>query len=418
MTAAADGPATPTATETVEALAARLAEATLALVDVRSPSWEETAALEHCAARLAEAGVPLRWGPERDGLLFGHLAAPGDGAKPLVILAGHVDTVPEQGNLPGRIADGKVHGLGSTDMKGADAVIVELHAGLWADRDTLACRVGGILFAREELPFGDSALTPLLAHEGALAADDAALLGGSRAVDADLGVVMEPTSGKIQAGCLGNLNATWKFTGRNAHSARPWQGENALDAIGAALTRLAGVEVIQHEFAGLPYAECITATGVRGGVARNVVPGEAEIDVNFRYPPGMSAEDADAKLRAHTAGLGELEIVGHAPSGAVTVDGPLAQRLIALTGEAPEPKQAWTPVAELTIAGVDAVNFGPGDPPLAHQVDEYVRIDGLVHAYETLETLVRHGAGSPGVVQASGPGTAQTDETPDGEASA
>ena len=122
--------------------------------------------------------------------------------------------------------------------------------------------------------------------------------------------------------------------------------------------------------------------------------GVAEIDVNYRYPPGKSAADAEAQLRSLTGGLGQLEIIGHAPSGAVTVDGPLAQLLIELTGAPPEPKQAWTPVAELTIAGVDAVNFGPGDPPLAHQVHEYVRIDGLVHAYETLETLLRRGAPS------------------------
>lgn len=392
MTSAADGSDLAAAGAAESALGARLAEATLALVNVRSPSWEETAALEHCAARLADAGVPLRWGPERDGLLFGHLAAAGDATKPLVLLAGHVDTVPEQDNLPGRIDGGKVHGLGATDMKGADAVAVELIAALWPERDELATRIGGVLFAREELPFGDSALTPLLAHEAALAPGAPELQGGARATDATLGVVMEPTSGKVQAGCLGNLNITWRFHGRSAHSARPWQGENALDAVGQALTRLAAVAPIRHTFAGLEYAECATATGVRGGVARNVVPGEAEIDVNYRYAPGTAAADAEAKVRELTAGLGEIEIIGHAPSGAVTVDHPLAQRLIALSGDAPEPKQAWTPVAELTLAGVDAVNFGPGDPPLAHQVDEYVRIDGLVHAYRTLETLIRDGA--------------------------
>ncbi len=390
MTAAPNNASATGAAESQTALATRLAEATLGLVNVRSPSWEEAAALEHCAARLAEAGVPLRWGPNRDGLLFGHLAAPGPvDLKPLVILAGHVDTVPEQGNLPGRIEGGKVHGLGSTDMKGACAVIVELLCELWDQRPLLNCCLGGILFAREELPFGDSALTPLLAHEATAPLEE--LQGGSRATAANLAVVMEPTSGRVQAGCLGNLNATWHFTGTSAHSARPWQGENALDAVGTALTRLAAVPVTQHEFAGLPYAECITATGVRGGVARNVVPGEAEIDVNYRYPPGKSAEAAEATLRELTSGLGELEIVGHAPSGAVTIDEPLAQLLIELTGEPPEPKQAWTPVAELTLAGVDAVNFGPGDPPLAHQVHEYVRIDGLVHAYETLETVLRRG---------------------------
>lgn len=392
MTVPSSDPAAPAAAD--PALGQRLAGATLALVDVPSPSWHEEAALEHCAARLAEAGVPIRWGAERS-LLLGHLAAPGpDDGRPLVLLAGHLDTVPEQGNLPGRIDDGKVHGLGSTDMKGACAVIVELACALWPDRDALACRIGGVLFAREELPFGDSALTPLLAAEAVLEGD--ALQGGARATDADLAVVMEPTSGRVQAGCLGNLNATVRFTGKSAHSARPWQGVNALDALGECLVRLAEVPSIEHGFAGLTYSEVITATGVRGGVARNVVPGTAEADVNYRYPPGMDASLAEATLRRHVAlgegrVNGEIEIIGHAPSGAVTVDGLLAQRLIGLTGAPAEPKQAWTPVAELTLAGVDAVNFGPGDPPLAHQVDEYVRIDGLVHAYRVLETLLRTG---------------------------
>ncbi len=377
-------------------LARRLADATLALVNVPSPSWEEQAALEHCAARLTDAGVPFRWGAE-NSLLIGHFAAPGSAKQgPLVLLAGHLDTVPEQGNLPGRIEDGKVYGLGSTDMKGACAVIVELACALWNQRSLLNCRVGGVLFAREELPFGDSALTPLLAAEAALSDTD--LQGGSRATDADFAVVMEPTSGRVQAGCLGNLNATVRFTGKSAHSARPWQGQNALDALGECLVRLAEVPPIEHEFAGLTYTEVITATGVRGGVARNVVPGTAELDVNYRYPPGMNADAAEANLQRHVRlgedrPNGEVEIIGHAPSGAVTVDEPLAQLLIELTAEPAEPKQAWTPVAELTLAGVAAVNFGPGDPPMAHQVDEYVRIDGLAHAYEVLERLLRLGYG-------------------------
>lgn len=383
------------AAATGDPLARRLAEATLALVDIPSPSWDEQSALDHCAARLTASGVPVRRGAEST-LVFGHLAAPATNPDaPLVILAGHLDTVPEQDNLPGRIDDGKVHGLGATDMKGACAVIVELLCDLWADEVSLACRLGGVLFAREELPFGDSALTPFLTAEAELPADE--LQGGARVTEAALAVVMEPTSGRVQAGCLGNLNATVRFTGKSAHSARPWQGVNALDALGETLVRLAEVPAIEHEFAGLTYSEVITATSVRGGVARNVVPGTAELDVNYRYPPGMPPQEAERTMRGNLE-LGEdreagaVEIIGHAPSGAVTVDHPLAQRLIALSGEEPEPKQAWTPVAELTIAGVDAVNFGPGDPPLAHQVDEYVRIDGLVHAYETLETLLRDGA--------------------------
>jgi succinyl-diaminopimelate desuccinylase len=374
------------------ALADRLAQATLALVNIPSPSWEEQAALEHCAARLDAAGVPYRWVLGRDALLAGHLAGPGAAGRPLVTLAGHLDTVPEQGNLPGRIDGGRVHGLGATDMKGACAVIVELLADLWPQEQALACAIGGVLFAREELPFGDSALTPVLAAEQALAADAPELTGGLRATDTALAVVMEPTAGLVQGGCLGNLNVTLHIAGRSAHSARPWQGENALDQVGLALTHLAGIDPVHHAFAGLDYAECITATGVRGGVARNVVPGSAEIDINYRYPPGMDPDAAERTLERHLHGYGEAMVIGHAPSGAVTLEHPLAQRLIALSGAPPEPKQAWTPVAEFTAVGVDAVNFGPGDPPLAHQVDESVGVAELVHAYDLLSTLLTSGA--------------------------
>jgi succinyl-diaminopimelate desuccinylase len=387
------GVMSPSAPDALDSsLAERLAQTTLALVNIPSPSWDEQAALEACAARLAAADVPYRWIGGRDVLVAGHLAASGAGQRPLITLAGHLDTVPAQGNLPGRIADGRVHGLGATDMKGACAVIVELLIERWAARTEQACALGGVLFAREELPFGDSALTPALAAEAALAPDDPALHGGVRVVDTTLAIVMEPTAGLVQGGCLGNLNVTLEIHGRSAHSARPWQGENALDQVGVALTRLAGITPVHHAFAGLDYAECITATGVRGGVARNVVPGEAAIDVNYRYPPGMDPDAAEATLERHLHGLGDAMVIGHAPSGAVTLDHPLAERLIALSGEPPEPKQAWTPVAEFTAAGVDAVNFGPGDPPLAHQVDESVSVAAMVHAHELLRTLVVEGA--------------------------
>ncbi|MFT4034377.1 MAG: succinyl-diaminopimelate desuccinylase [Patulibacter sp.] len=374
------------------ALALRLAQATLTLIDIPSPSWEEAAALEHCAARLDAAGVPYRWADGRDALLAGHLAGEGAAGRPLLTLAGHLDTVPAQGNLPGRIDGGRVHGLGATDMKGACAVIVELLAELWPSRDEHACAIGGVLFAREELPFGDSALTPILASERTLAPDAPELAGGLRATDTALAVVMEPTAGVVQAGCLGNINVTVRLHGRSAHSARPWQGDNALDKLGIALTRLAAIEPVHHTFAGLEYAECVTATGVRGGVARNVVPGAAELDVNYRYPPGITPARAEATLERHLHGLGDARIIGHAPSGAVTLGHPLALRLLELSGHEPQPKQAWTPVAEFTAAGIDAVNFGPGDPPLAHQVEESVAIDALVQSYTALRHLVQTGA--------------------------
>jgi succinyl-diaminopimelate desuccinylase len=378
--------------ETDAELGQRLAQATLDLVNVASPSFGEAAAAGHCADLLAAAGVRVDE-PGDDCLLIGGWPTDPADRRPVVLLCGHLDTVPEQENLPGVIdaAGGLVRGLGTTDMKGADAVILELLIALEPIADRLACRVGGVLFAREELPFGDSSLTPLLARTPELAG-------------AALAVVMEPTSGVVQGGCLGNLNATVTLHGRAAHSARPWQGSNAAHRLPELIARIAAVPIAEHEFAGLTYRECVSVTGVRSGVARNVVPGTAEVDVNYRYPPGMEPAEAERRLTAWCLGdtpelatddhkPTELEIIGHAPSGAVTLDSPLAQRLVALTGAEPEPKQAWTPVAELTAAGIPAVNYGPGDPPLAHARDEHVRIAALVQAYRTLEQLVTEGAG-------------------------
>jgi succinyl-diaminopimelate desuccinylase len=354
----------------------RLAELTLQLVDCPSESREEEPALALTRALLAEAGVPVV--DAGDTCLLAGTTERGD--RPLVLLAGHLDTVPAQGNRPGRIADGVVHGLGTCDMKGACAVMLELLRDGVHEEPGRACDLGVVLFGREELPFVDTTLTPLLARRPEL-------------TRADLAVVMEPTSGAVQGGCLGNLNATWTFHGEAAHSARPWLGHNAIHRAAAGISRLAHVPISRHVFSGLEYAECVSVTRVAGGVADNVIPDRVDAHVNYRYPPGVEPEAAEAQLRAWCdVEHSELTIVGHAPSGAVAVDGPLARRLIAATGGEVTPKQAWTPVAEFGLAGVPAINFGPGDPRYAHKRDEQVSIAALAASYGTLAALVRDGA--------------------------
>jgi succinyl-diaminopimelate desuccinylase len=348
------------------ALSDRLARRTLELVDVRSESRSEDALASHLVHVLRAGGVAVRDAGDTC-VLAGTLAR---GERPLVLLAGHLDTVPAQGNLPGRIDDGRVFGLGTTDMKGADAVMVEL--ALAAPRTSVD--VGFVWFGREELPFGESALTPLLARESGLSS-------------ADLVVVMEPTCNRLQLGCLGNVNATWTFTGRAGHSARPWLADNAIHRLAAGVHALAQVPVEVHDFGGLEYREVVSTTTISGGVALNVVPGEAAAQVNYRYPPGRSMAAAEARLHEWCDPYGTLAITGHAPSGPVPKANPLVDALVALVG-APEPKQAWTPVAEFGAVGVDAVNFGPGDPAFAHTVDEQVSIDALVESYEVLEQLL------------------------------
>jgi succinyl-diaminopimelate desuccinylase len=351
-------------------LSDRLAHRTRELVDVRSVSHDEAPLASHVKHVLQAGAVPVRDAGDTC-VVAGVLER---GTRPLVLLAGHLDTVPEQGNLPARIADGFVHGLGTTDMKGADAVMVELAlATARADwRGTLD--LGFVFFGREELPVAESALTPLLEREPGLRT-------------ADLVIVMEPTDNAVQIGCLGNVNATWTFAGRAAHSARPWQGENAIHRAAAGIHALDQIPHEVHSFAGLEYTEVVSVTTISGGVAANVIPDSVVAGVNYRFPPGRTADEASARLRGWCEPYGSLEITSIAPSGPVPQGNPLVDGLRAAGAGPIAPKQAWTPVAEFGVAGVDAVNFGPGDPAFAHQVDERVSISALVTSYEVLERL-------------------------------
>jgi succinyl-diaminopimelate desuccinylase len=347
----------------------RLAARTLDLVDVASESRAEGALAGRVLALLRDAGVEAR--DAGDTCVLAGVTERRD--RPLLLLAGHLDTVPAQGNRPGSRDDDAVHGLGAADMKGAVAVMLELAlAGVGRDAPL---DLGLVLFGREELPVSESALTPLLDREPGLRTADAV-------------VVMEPTANAIQAGCLGNLNATWTFTGRSGHSARPWLADNAITRAAAGITQLAAVEPRRVTFDGLEFTEVASVTEIRGGIARNVIPGEAVASVNARYAPGRDATDAEAWLRGLCAGHGELRIDSNAPSAPVATANPLVRALQAAGELAVEAKQAWTPVAEFARAGVDAVNFGPGDPAFAHTRDERVEIAALVIAYETLQRLV------------------------------
>jgi len=341
-------------------LAERLATRTLELVDIPSESHDEAALAEHVAEVLRAGGVAVR--DAGDGCVVAGAAV--DGA-PRTLLAGHLDTVPAQGNRPGRREGDVVHGLGAADMKGGLAVMIELALA--------GAGFGFVFFPREELPFGDSSLTPLLERDPTLR-------------DAGFAVVLEPTANAIHAGCLGNVNATWTFRGRSGHSARPWLADNAIHRLARGVTEVADVPAREHVYDGLTFTEVVSATRIEGGIALNVVPDTAIAKLNYRYPPGKSAEDAEAWLRALCEPHGELVIDGHAPSGPVTIGDPAVEALRA-QGVDVLPKQAWTPVAELVLAGVDAVNLGPGDPAYAHRRDEQIDVDALVRCHQLLGSL-------------------------------
>ena len=343
------------------ALADRLAARTLELVDVPSQSRNEERLFGHVTAALRGGGLEV--------LDLGDcclLARPAAGERPRVLLAGHLDTVPAQGNIPGRRDGERVHGLGASDMKAGLAVMMELAlAGL---------PFAALFFPREELPFADTALTPALER-------------APEELACELALVMEPTDNAIHAGCLGNVNATWTFHGRSGHSARPWTADNAIERAAEGITALAAHPPQPHAFDGLEFVEVASVTKIAGGIAINVIPDRVDCHLNYRYAPGRTPEDAEARLAELTGGHGELTIDANAPSGAVCASHPLVQDLVRRGSLDVAPKQAWTPVAELTMAGIPAVNFGPGAPAQAHRRDESVEIAALVRSYEVLEAF-------------------------------
>lgn len=340
---------------------ADLAARTLELVDFASESRAEAALARHVLGLIPGAR------DAGDTCVLAGVTARGD--RPLVLLAGHLDTVPAQDNRPGRRDERTVHGLGASDMKAGVAVMIETALAAAAGRTV---DLGFVFFGREELPAAESALAPLLEREPGLRT-------------ADLAIVLEPTANTIQAGCLGNLNATWAFSGIAGHSARPWLADNAIHRAARGIAALAEVPVEEHTYAGLLFKEAVSVTRIAGGIADNVIPDRAEAHVNYRYAPGRSPDDAEARLRGWCEPHGALEIVSHAPSGRVPEGNALVECLRAAGDLAVGPKQAWTPVAEFAAVGVDAVNFGPGDPAFAHRRDEQVEIVALERCFAVLE---------------------------------
>jgi succinyl-diaminopimelate desuccinylase len=342
-------------------VARRLAERTLALVNIASPSRGEEEAMRFVRDALT---LPPVWSD--DDVLFA--TTPRRDGRDLVVLAGHVDTVPAQGNLPGLLENGSVVGLGASDMKGGLAVMLELADA--ATAGDLLYDLGFLFFTREELPAEQSPVPSFLAACAAIR-------------EAALVIVLEPTDNELHVGCLGNVNAQLTFRGTSAHSARPWSGENAIHKAAAALAPLATLEPLDVEVDGLVFREVVSVVAIEGGIADNVVPDRCLARLNYRYAPGRTPADAEARLREVAAGA-DVAILGNSPPAHVVVDRPLVQRLRAAGGFDVRPKQAWTPVAQFAEIGLDAVNLGPGATRYAHRADERVEVDALATTYEAL----------------------------------
>jgi succinyl-diaminopimelate desuccinylase len=294
--------------------------------------------------------------------------------RPTIALVGHLDTVPAHPDPnPPRIEGDRLFGLGASDMKGALAVMLRL--GETLARPALPFNVLWVLYEREEGPFQESGLGPLFAQVPELR-------------QVALAIAMEPTDGAVQVGCVGTLHATLTLHGRSAHSARPWQGVNAIHAAGSVLTDLTALDRREVRLGAHTFYEVLSATLAHGGRARNVVPDTCTLNLNYRFAPGKSLEQAQREVTDFVRGRGALQFIDLAPSGRVCDDNPHYRRLVELTRRAPEAKQAWTDVARFSELGVDAVNFGPGETAQAHQRTESASVAALSTSFEQLTRLL------------------------------
>ena len=335
-------------------LAQDVVSLTAALVDIESVSTGEREIADSVEAGLAALS-------HLDVVRFGHtiVARTTLGRDERVVIAGHLDTVPVNANLPSRLDGDLLYGLGSCDMKGGVAVALRLAATLPApSRD-----ITFVFYEAEEIEARHNGL-------GRLARERPELLV------ADFAILMEPSDAVVEAGCQGTLRVDVTVRGERAHSARAWMGSNAIHAVAPVLQRLVEYVPRTPRIDGLTYHEGLNAVGISGGVAGNVIPDDARISINHRFAPDRTPEQAIAHVREVFAGY-EVSVTDVAPGAMPGLDRPAAAAFLAAVGGRANPKFGWTDVAQFTALGVPAVNFGPGDPLVAHKQDEHVPLEHL-----------------------------------------
>jgi succinyl-diaminopimelate desuccinylase len=288
------------------------------------------------------------------------------GAPERVVIAGHIDTVPVNANLPARLEDGVLHGLGSCDMKGGVAVALRLAATVpEPNRD-----VTYVFYDAEEIEEEHNGLRKLAESHPEL-------------LRADFAILMEPSNAVVEAGCQGTMRVDVRTTGERAHTARSWMGVNAIHGAAAILERLNGYRARKPVIDGLEYHEGLNAVFIRGGVAGNVLPDECVVTVNFRFAPDRSEAQALAFVRDFFDGY-DVVVTDTAPGALPGLSVPAAKAFVDAVGGVANPKYGWTDVARFTGLGVPAVNFGPGDPTLAHKQEEHVPVEHIERCEQQL----------------------------------
>lgn len=343
---------------------------TAELVDIPSVSRDERALADHLEARL-RALPHLEVTRHLDNVV----ARTALGRSSRLLLAGHTDTVPVNGNAGARIEGDVLHGLGSSDMKAGVAVALALAEAV----PEPALDVTWVFYAGEEIEGSANGLGHLFRDRPDLLAADAAVVG-------------EPTDGLVEGGCQGSLRVAVVLRGARAHTARPWKGVNAIHRLGAVLAAVAGYEPRCPVLDGCEFREALQAVSVEGGVAGNVVPDRAVVTLNHRFAPDRTPAEAEAAVRALLAPVlaegDEVELLDVAPGAPPALDHPLLADLAARSPGPVRAKLGWTDVARFAAQGIPACNFGPGDPTLAHTREERVDRAPIEAVYATLAALL------------------------------
>ena len=339
---------------------------TASLVAVPSVSRREGELAGHVERRLAERAPQLALARVGNTVI----ARTELGRERRVVLGGHLDTVPANGNEVPRLDGDVLHGLGSADMKGGLAVLLRLAEEISAGREPrFDCTLA--FYEGEEIADEFNGLRHVFDTRPELLAGDFAVL-------------LEPTGDHVEAGCQGTLHLRAHFEGERAHSARPWKGRNAIHAAAEVLGRLAAHEAETVVVDGLPYRESLQVVRIEGGAANNVVPDECTIVVNRRFAPKYSVEEARAQVEKLLEGADRIEVVNASPAAPPNLGHPLVGEFVDVLGLDVEPKLGWTDVARFASRNVPAVNFGPGDPDVAHTADELVTRASVEQSYAAL----------------------------------
>ncbi len=274
-----------------------------------------------------------------------------------IVLGGHLDTVPPNGNDQPRRDGDTLHGLGTADMKGGLAAMLRLAEQICAKAPRFDVTL--LWYEAEEVADEHNGLRHLFATAPDVVAGDFAIL-------------LEPTSGWVEAGCQGSLHLEAVFRGARAHTARPWMGENAIHRAAAALSAIAAHESDSPVVDGLQFRESLQVVRVEGGIANNVVPDECRVVVNRRFAPNVTPDEAETQVRALLDGADEVLVRNMSPAAAPNLANALVAEFVGTLDLAVRPKLGWTDVARFASNGIPALNFGPGDPTLAHTAQEHV----------------------------------------------